>query len=253
MATGRRGCGGDPHTPRGALNSLYLGSRGLVPMGRSVDCAPVGRPFRPATLPCYLPGIGPRAFRGREAGVDNEGGRKEVSVDVDGPEEPLRGEAGTPRRLDPRVRTYWWVRGGIRLVILGGAAVMVDFGLFLPRFLPDGFPVGVLAGGVILVLAALGAALPPIAYERWRFALRERDLWIRQGILVRSVSVIPYRRLQFVDTEQGPLARLFGLSELVVHTAAPGTSGRVPGLDAEEAERLRERLAHLEPDHDDPT
>ncbi len=176
-----------------------------------------------------------------------------MSGDFERVEEPLRDEIGRPRKLDPRVRTYWWVRGAIRVVILGGAAVVIDFGLVLPRLLPDGLPVGVLAGGVTLALVALGVALPPIAYERWRFALREHDLWIRQGILLRSVSVIPYRRLQFVDTEQGPLARLFGLSELVVHTAAPGTSGRVPGLDADEAERLRERLAHLEPDHDDPT
>jgi uncharacterized protein len=192
----------------------------------------------------------------REARVETggyRGRRKHLSGDFERVEEPLRDEIGRPRKLDPRVRTYWWVRGAIRVVILGGAAVVIDFGLVLPRLLPDGLPVGVLAGGVTLALVALGAALPPIAYERWRFALRERDLWIRQGILLRSVSVIPYRRLQFVDTEQGPLARLFGLSELVVHTAAPGTSGRVPGLDADEAERLRERLAHLEPDHDDPT
>jgi uncharacterized protein len=192
----------------------------------------------------------------REARVETggyRGRRKHLSGDFERVEEPLRDEIGRPRKLDPRVRTYWWVRGAIRVVILGGAAVLIDFGLVLPRLLPDGLPVGVLAGGVTLALVALGAALPPIAYERWRFALRERDLWIRQGILLRSVSVIPYRRLQFVDTEQGPLARLFGLSELVVHTAAPGTSGRVPGLDADEAERLRERLAHLEPDHDDPT
>lgn len=177
----------------------------------------------------------------------------DTAVEPESLEEPPRSETGLPRKLDPRVRTYWWVRGGIRAVVVTGIAAVVDFGLFLPRILPDRLPTGVFAGGVALVLLALAAALPPIAYERWHYALRERDLWIRRGILLRSVSVIPYRRLQFVDTEQGPLARLFGLAELVVHTAAPGTSGRVPGLDAEDAERLRERLAHLEPDHDDPT
>ena len=86
--------------------------------------------------------------------------------------------------------------------------------------------------------------------RRWRYALREEDLWTRFGLLTVTVSVIPYRRLQFVDTRQGPVDRLFGLSELVVHTAALGTSGRLPGLDAAEAERLREVLSHIAPDDD---
>jgi uncharacterized protein len=66
-----------------------------------------------------------------------------------------------------------------------------------------------------------------------------------------TVSVIPYARIQFVDTRQGPLDRLFGLAQLVVHTAALGTSGRLPGLDASLAEQLRERLAAVER-HDAP-
>lgn len=157
-----------------------------------------------------------------------------------------------PRKLDPRVRSYWWVRGALNTAIFGGIAFVVDLGIFFPRILPSGWPTGLAASlftGFLLIWAVF---VPPIAYERWRFALREGDLWIRRGILIRSVSVIPYRRLQFVDTAQGPVARLFGLAELVVHTAAPGTSGQVPGLDAEEAESLRERLAHLEPTDDEP-
>jgi len=157
-----------------------------------------------------------------------------------------------PRKLDPRVRSYWWVRGGLNTAIFGGIAFVVDLGIFFPRILPSGWPTGLAASLLTTFLLVWAVFVPPIAYERWRFALREGDLWIRRGILIRSVSVIPYRRLQFVDTAQGPIARLFGLAELVVHTAAPGTSGLVPGLDAQEAESLRERLAHLEPSDDEP-
>jgi uncharacterized protein len=150
------------------------------------------------------------------------------------------------------VRTYWWIRGGIRTIVLSAIAFVVDLGLMIPRLFPEALPEGVFAGAISLLVLSWSVAAPPVAYRRWRFALRSHDLWIRKGILVRSVSVIPYRRLQFVDTSQGPLARLFGLAELVVHTAAPGASGRIPGLDAEEAEELRERLAHLESSGDEP-
>lgn len=161
-------------------------------------------------------------------------------------------ENGEPRALHPRVRTYWWVRGAIRTLVLAAVAFSADLGLAVPRFLPQELPPGLAAAAFTGLVLAWSAAAPPIAYRRWRFALRRGDLWIRKGILVRSVSVIPYRRLQFVDTSQGPLARLFGLAELVVHTAAPGASGRIPGLGADEAEELRERLAHLESTPDEP-
>jgi uncharacterized protein len=158
-------------------------------------------------------------------------------------------EAGGPpveetgiRMLDPRVRMLWWVAGALNVLQVGLPVAFLDF--VVPHPLRDGLVTGV----VITMLVVAAVVVPIVRYQRWRYALRAEDLWIRQGVLTVIVSIVPYRRLQFVDTRQGPLDRLFGLSQLVVHTAALGTSARLPGLDAEEAERLRERLARLEPD-----
>ncbi|MGH8896266.1 MAG: PH domain-containing protein [Egibacteraceae bacterium] len=146
--------------------------------------------------------------------------------------------------LDPRVRALWWVIGACMAVPVTLAALVVDLALA-----PLGVR-GLLTGLVVLVVGGLAAGIPVLRYRRWRYALRPRDLWIRHGTIWVILSVIPYQRLQFVDTRQGPLDRLFGLAQLVVHTAAPGTSGRLPGLDAAEAERLRERLTEVERDVD---
>jgi hypothetical protein len=146
------------------------------------------------------------------------------------------------RPLDPRVRPLWWCAGA-----LGALQILVPVAI-LDWLVPHPLPDRMITGGVAVVLTVLVALVPVVRYRRWRYALRPDDLWIRQGVLTVTVSVIPYRRLQFVDTRQGPLDRLFGLAQLVVHTAAIGTSGRLPGLDAAEAERLREALARLEPD-----
>jgi uncharacterized protein len=143
--------------------------------------------------------------------------------------------------LDPRVRMVWRLAGGLASLQVLVPALVVDL---------IAQPLGEwrLTVVVAAVCAVLVAVVPVVRYRRWRYALRENDLWIRHGLWRVTVSVIPYRRLQFVDTRQGPLERLFGLAQLVVHTAALGTSGRLPGLDASTAERLREQLAKLEPD-----
>jgi len=144
--------------------------------------------------------------------------------------------------LDPRVRVLWWVRAGIGLAVTVLVTGAVDV------FTPVPLAPWLLPGIALAAGLPLAVALPALRYARWRYAVRPHDLWIRQGIAWVSVTVVPLSRLQFVDTRQGPLDRLFGLAELVVHTAALGTSARLPGLAVQEAERLRDRLAAVEDD-----
>ncbi len=61
--------------------------------------------------------------------------------------------------------------------------------------------------------------------------------------MVRRLSVVPYGRMQFVDVTAGPVERSFGLATVRLHTAAAASDARIPGLEAEEAARLRDQLA----------
>lgn len=75
------------------------------------------------------------------------------------------------------------------------------------------------------------------------YAERAEDLLIRRGILFRSMVVVPYGRMQFVDVEAGPLARRLGFAKVQLHTASPSSDAAIPGLPPDEAARLRDRLA----------
>jgi membrane protein YdbS with pleckstrin-like domain len=103
------------------------------------------------------------------------------------------------------------------------------------------------AGGAaaVVVLGATGAA--GLALRRrvrsWAYVEREDDLIVARGVLVRRVSVVPYGRMQFLDVTAGPFERAFGLATVRLHTAAAATDARIPGLDKDEAARLRDRLA----------
>jgi membrane protein YdbS with pleckstrin-like domain len=75
------------------------------------------------------------------------------------------------------------------------------------------------------------------------YAERADDLLIRKGIMFRTLVVVPYGRMQYLDVQRGPLTRALGLASLQLHTASAGTDASIDGLPAEVAERLRDQLA----------
>ncbi|MCW2549490.1 MAG: ydbS-like uncharacterized transrane protein [Mycobacterium sp.] len=106
-----------------------------------------------------------------------------------------------------------------------------------------------LAGMIVLAVALAGFVTAEVValrrYSAWGYSERAEDLLVRRGVMVRRLSVVPYGRMQFVDVVAGPLERRFGLATVRLHTAAAASDARVPGLPADEAERLRDRLAML--------
>src|SRR3984885_10619946 len=108
---------------------------------------------------------------------------------------------------------------------------------------------GALAGLISLVVwVALGCYFAWFFRRRfgaWRYQERHEDLIVARGVLVRRVSVVPYGRMQFVEVTAGPIERMFRLATVQLHTAAAASDARIPGLERDEAARLRDRLAML--------
>ncbi len=71
---------------------------------------------------------------------------------------------------------------------------------------------------------------------------REDDLLVKRGRLWRSVTVVPYGRMQYVEVSSGPISRAFGIATVQLHTASPGTDASLNGVPADDAARLRDRL-----------
>jgi membrane protein YdbS with pleckstrin-like domain len=97
---------------------------------------------------------------------------------------------------------------------------------------------------VCLAVAALAAIIPPLRYRRWSYQVRAHDALISRGALFFVQQLIPFDRIQFVESRQGPLDRIFGLTQVVMYTAA-GRAGHVPGLSSADAEALREELTRV--------
>jgi membrane protein YdbS with pleckstrin-like domain len=91
-----------------------------------------------------------------------------------------------------------------------------------------------------LPLAVLLITWPRISVPKMGYAVRERDILHRAGVLWRRVTAIPYNRIQHVETGTSPLDRRFGLANLKIFTAG-GAGGdlSIRGLSADVAEQLR--------------
>jgi uncharacterized protein len=112
---------------------------------------------------------------------------------------------------------------------------------------------GLTAGwaAAVAVVVAVAVAAPAglwFTYRRfrsWAYQERDEDLIVERGVMIRRLSVVPYGRMQFVDVTAGPVDRVFRLATVKLHTAAAASDARIPGLEREEAARLRDRLAAL--------
>lgn len=101
----------------------------------------------------------------------------------------------------------------------------------------------VAAGAVLLALDGWQWWLAGRQVRAIGYAEREDDLLVRRGILFRSLAVVPYGRMQYVDVSAGPLERWLGIATVQLHTASASSDATIPGLRPEEASRLRDRLS----------
>ena len=95
-----------------------------------------------------------------------------------------------------------------------------------------------LAGLLILPLSVSW-----LRWRRWRWDIGDAGIDIRHGTLTERRTLIPWIRVQHVETARGLTEQALGLATVVVHTAADSHS--IPMLRVREAEALRERIGAL--------
>ncbi|MFH1509895.1 MAG: PH domain-containing protein [Candidatus Nealsonbacteria bacterium] len=92
-----------------------------------------------------------------------------------------------------------------------------------------------------------------LSYNAYKYELADNAFKKEHGVIWKKYISIPYERIQNVDIHRGILARILGLSDLMIQTAGytggGGRSGigrepegRLPGIGKELAEQLREEL-----------
>lgn len=114
------------------------------------------------------------------------------------------------------------------------------------------FPWIVLGIGAAWVLSIVGRILwLQNAFPRMQYALRERDITYQRGLLLRTVTSVPFNRLQHAEVTQGVAERAMKLASLKVYTAGgSGSDLSIPGLPLQRAYELKDFVLKQAHEHD---
>jgi membrane protein YdbS with pleckstrin-like domain len=137
------------------------------------------------------------------------------------------------RQLSPIARRVWRLSARVfwGIVLIAGALVAVFV---------DG--AGPWTWAAPLALGAAWAILvPELRWRRWRWDLTDEGIDIQHGAFTVHRTLIPWVRVQHVETQRGVFEQAFGLATVIVHNAAAAHT--IPMLAQADAEELRERIA----------
>lgn len=139
------------------------------------------------------------------------------------------------RRLSSRARWVWRAQqlGAWGVLLVAGVVLSANLDALGP--LPWALPLAGLLAGTLIV--------PTLRWSRWRWDVAGEGIDIRHGTLTIRRTLVPWVRVQHVDTRRGLLEQALDLSTVVVHTAAG--SHTIPMLASGEAATLRDRIAEL--------
>jgi membrane protein YdbS with pleckstrin-like domain len=135
----------------------------------------------------------------------------------------------------------------ISLTIASFIVVLVPAVLWMINFfVEDSFTFAnwtILAGLVVIIIAS-GLAIffiPEIRWQHWFYQVDEHEIDLQSGIFIITRTLVPIKRVQHVDTRRGPILRSYGLADVTISTAA--TTHRIPALDEETADRVRNQIS----------
>jgi uncharacterized protein len=145
------------------------------------------------------------------------------------------------QRVSPRAQRYWLARAvALWTVLLGVQIAWLVYSIRQPDPVA-GWHVPLLVVSAVAAVVHAGV-MPPWRYRVHRWEVSEHAVYTQTGWFHVERRIAPLSRVQTVDTDQGALARLFGLTKVTVTTASAAGPLQIEGLDAAVAAALVERL-----------
>ncbi|MEX0686401.1 MAG: PH domain-containing protein [Balneolales bacterium] len=138
-------------------------------------------------------------------------------------------------QIHKKAITAWRINGFF--TSLGYWLVPVGYALVAWEGQWPWWPVYLVSGLVILNTILQASVIPVVRWRHWRYQIDENEIDLKRGIFIVRRTLIPAKRVQHVDSSQGPVYRSLKLAKVTIFTA--GSIHDIPALDEETAEQVR--------------
>ena len=103
------------------------------------------------------------------------------------------------------------------------------------------FPIQIGLG--FLIILGLTFIIYKASFKKRGYALREKDVIYKSGLIAETTTIIPLNRIQHVALDEGFISRFYNLATLEIQTAG-GASGhmQIAGIPIENAKIIKEAL-----------
>lgn len=143
-------------------------------------------------------------------------------------------------RVSPNAVRMW------RVTSWGALAAMVLIALVLWLVLPS-WPWWATVIVLVCIVPEIPIAIwmPGVRHRIHRWEVTDEAVCTRSGWFTTELRIAPLNRVQTVDSNQGPIMRLFGLAEVTVTTASAAGPVTIAGLDLDVANKVVARLTAI--------
>lgn len=143
-------------------------------------------------------------------------------------------------RVSPNAVRMWRVTSWCTL------AAMVAVALVLWLVLPS-WPWWATVIALVCIVPEIPVAIwmPGVRHRIHRWEVTDEAVCTRSGWFTTELRIAPLNRVQTVDSNQGPIMRLFGLAEVTVTTASAAGPVTIAGLDLAVANEVVARLTAI--------
>lgn len=141
--------------------------------------------------------------------------------------------------IHPSYKKVVYLNLAIFFLILGGIFAALIY--FEEEFQSQTIIISTVSGFLLLLIVSF--VWYSIAIRRRFFAVRERDILYKRGVLSTTTTIMPFNRIQHVALHEGAFPRIFNLAQIQIFTAGGATSDvKISGLEKEQAEKIKALL-----------
>lgn len=144
--------------------------------------------------------------------------------------------------LQPIHPKYWNVMViNILIFIILLLMAFVGISIAAPEKLPTLFYV--LTPLLIIAFGGFLFWINRMAFKKRGFAIREKDLLYRSGVLATTTIIVPFNRIQHIAVNEGVFSRMYDLAALEIYTAGGSSSDlTISGIERDKAISIKEFL-----------